>query len=394
LNIPYFGPVDGHDIASLIKLFTALKQVNHPAILHVHTKKGMGFVPAGSAPHKYHSTGPFKINGNGDSAEATEPKKEVTDKRPTFTEVFGSVLSAIAEKDKRIIAITSAMCDGTGLMKFRERFRDRFYDVGIAESTAVEVAAGLAAGGLRPVVCIYSTFLQRSFDQIFQEVALANLPVVFCIDRAGLVGGDGPTHHGLMDIGFLRMMPNLVVAAPADAAEMKGVLEFAIALQRPVCIRYPKDSIAAEQITPVSVLPFVLGKSVAVRNNRDSKATIISYGSVLTEALEAGKLLEQEGIGIDIINARFAAPLDGSIIDALKHGKPVVTAEDHGSAGGFGAAVLESAACRIHGFKSGSSVRILGVPRRFIRHDSRAQQLMEAGINADKIAEAVKEMLV
>ena len=392
LNIPYFGPVDGHDIASLIKLFTALKQVNHPVILHLHTKKGMGWTPAGSLPSKYHSTGPFKMNG--DSVEAIEPPSKEAAKKLSFTEVFGRELMALGETDTRIIAITSAMCDGTGLLKFRERFGDRFYDVGIAESAAVDVAAGLACSGLRPVVCIYSTFLQRSFDQIYQDVALANLPVVFCIDRAGLVGADGPTHHGLMDIGFLRMMPNMVVAAPADAAEMKGVLEFAIAVQRPVCIRYPKDSIAAEQIIPASTEPFVLGKSVTVRNaGPESKATIISYGSVLNETIKAGKTLEQEGIEVSIINARFAAPLDRSIIEVLKQGRPVVTVEDHGSAGGFGAAVLESAAGRIHGFKAGACMRILGVPRRFIRHNSRAEQLMEAGINADKIAEAVREIL-
>jgi 1-deoxy-D-xylulose-5-phosphate synthase len=392
LNIPYFGPVDGHDIASLIKLFTALKQVNHPVILHLHTKKGMGWTPAGSSPSKYHSTGPFKMNG--DSAEAIEPPVKELVKKPSFTEVFGRELTSLAETDKRIIAITSAMCDGTGLLKFRERFGDRFYDVGIAESAAIDVAAGLAASGLRPVVCIYSTFLQRSFDQIFQEVSLANLPVVFCIDRAGLVGADGPTHHGLMDIGFLRMMPNFVVTAPADAVEMKGVLEFAMSVQRPVCIRYPKDSIAAEQIVSASAEPFVLGKSVTVKNGGiESKATIISYGSVLIEALKAGKLLEQEGIEVNVINARFTAPLDNSIIEVLKQGRPVVTVEDHGSAGGFGSSVLESAAGRIHGFKAGNCVRILGVPRRFIRHDSRSCQLMEAGINADKIAEAVREML-
>ncbi len=254
LNIPYFGPVDGHDIGSLIKLFEALKGLDHPAILHVLTKKGMGFQPADLKPSKYHSTGPFKING--DCAEAVSHGG-----RKSFTEVFGEELARIAEKDKKVIAITSAMCDGTGLMEFRERFADRFYDVGIAESAAVEIAAGLAASGMKPVVCIYSTFLQRSFDQIFQEVSLQNLPVVFCIDRAGLVGADGPTHHGLMDIGFLRMMPNLVLAAPADAAEIGGVLEFAVGAGRPVCIRYPKDYAAQERLSDSSTEAFILGKS-------------------------------------------------------------------------------------------------------------------------------------
>ncbi|MCK5000808.1 MAG: 1-deoxy-D-xylulose-5-phosphate synthase, partial [Anaerohalosphaera sp.] len=198
MNIPYFGPVDGHDIGSLVKLFRAISELNRPVILHVYTKKGKGFTPADDDPRKYHSTGPFDINGEtGGGAKASR----------TFTEAFADALVELAEKDERIVAITAAMSDGTGLGKFREKFGDRYYDVGIAESVAVDIAAGLAKQGLKPVVCIYSTFLQRSFDQIFQEVSLQDLPIVFCIDRCGLVGNDGPTHHGMMDIGFLRMMP-------------------------------------------------------------------------------------------------------------------------------------------------------------------------------------------
>jgi 1-deoxy-D-xylulose-5-phosphate synthase len=343
LNVPYFGPVDGHDIGSLIKLFGALKGLGHPAILHVLTKKGMGFKPAGLKPSKYHSTGPFKING--DSAESTSQGS-----RKSFTEVFGEQLARMAQNDKKIVAITSAMCDGTGLMEFRERFGDRFYDVGIAESAAVEIAAGMASSGLKPVVCIYSTFLQRSFDQIFQEVSLQNLPVVFCIDRAGLVGADGPTHHGLMDIGFLRMMPNLVLVAPADAAEMKGALEFALTAGRPVCVRYPKDYIAEEQITGASAEPFVLGKSEAVRSYEDSRVAIVSYGSILCEAVAAEKRLAGEGIKVDVINARFAAPVDRRIVDLLKSGRGMVIVEDHGCACGFGSAILEAAGQQATGF--------------------------------------------
>jgi 1-deoxy-D-xylulose-5-phosphate synthase len=387
LNIPYFGPVDGHDIASLINLFGTLKQVNHPVILHCYTKKGMGFEPADSEPSKYHSTGPFKMNG-----EAIEPKGQT--KQRSFTDVFGEELTKLAQIDRRIIAITSAMCDGTGLMRFRERFGDRFYDVGIAESAAVEIAAGLAKSGLRPFVCIYSTFLQRSFDQIFQEVSLQNLPVVFCIDRAGLVGADGPTHHGLMDIGSLRMMPNLALVAPADAAEMKGALEFALGGERPVCIRYPKDYITAEHITETSAEPFELGKSVVIRSSRGTRATIVSYGSVLSEAFTAAKRLAEEGIEVDVINARFAAPVDGRIIELLEPGnKPVVTVEDHSVACGFGSAVLEAAGQRGSGSANAGNMRILGVPRRFVRHDSRGSQLMEVGINAERIAEAVRQIL-
>jgi 1-deoxy-D-xylulose-5-phosphate synthase len=394
LNVPYFGPVDGHDIGSLIKLFGALKGLDHPAILHVLTKKGMGFQPAGLKPSKYHSTGPFEINGGSPAAVLRQQDAGASQsKRRSFTEVFGEQLAGIAEKDKKVVAITSAMCDGTGLMEFRERFGDRFYDVGIAESAAVEIAAGLAGSGMKPVVCIYSTFLQRSFDQIFQEVSLQNLPVVFCIDRAGLVGADGPTHHGLMDIGFLRMMPNLVLASPADAAEMRGVLAFALAAGRPVCIRYPKDYIAEERLTDSSAEPFVLGKSRVVRVNEDSRATIVSYGSILSEALNAGERLAEEGIKVDVINARFAAPIDRRIIDILESGKPMVIVEDHGSACGFGSAVLEQAGQKTCGLGR-AKVRLLGAPKRFLRHDSRANQLMEAGINADKIADAVREMLI
>ncbi len=387
LNVPYFGPVDGHDTGALVQLFRALKHVNHPVLLHCHTKKGMGFMPADSHPSKYHSTGPFKMNG-----DVVEPAAEKQGR--SFTDVFGEEIARLAEKDKRVVAITGAMCEGTGLTKFREKYPDRFYDVGIAESAAVEIAAGLAKSGLRPVVCIYSTFLQRSFDQIFQEVSLQNLPVIFCIDRAGVVGADGPTHHGLMDIGYLRMMPNLVLVSPADAIEMRGALEFALSADRAVCVRYPKESIASEQISQASTEPFILGKSTAVRISNKSKGIIVSYGSVLIEAIAAAKALAQEGLDIDVINARFAAPIDGRIIEQLKTEKPVLTVEDHGLACGFGSAVLEAAGQHKGGYKiNGGALRILGVPKRFIRHDSRQRQLMESGINADKIAEAMYQML-
>jgi 1-deoxy-D-xylulose-5-phosphate synthase len=283
------------------------------------------------------------------------------------------------------------MCDGTGLVEFRKRFKDRFYDVGIAESAAVDIAAGLAKAGLRPVVCIYSTFLQRSFDQIFQEVALQNLPVVFCIDRAGFVGSDGPTHHGLMDIGFLRMMPNLVLTAPANEIEMKLALEFALAEDKPIVIRYPKDLVPSSQFSRAACAkPFKLGKSVVVKKTRDSAIAIVSYGSILTEALRAANLLAKEGIAVDVINARFAAPLDKAIIALLEMGKSIITVEDHHLACGFGSAVLEIAAANTN--NKSANIRTLGVPSRFIGHNYRSFQLMEAGINAEKIVETAKEM--
>ena len=387
LNVPYFGPVDGHDIESLIQLFTALADLNHPAMLHIYTRKGKGFEPAEKDRPKFHSTGPFEING-----EAVEPG--LPSDRPTFTKVFGEHLAKLAEEKTEVVAITSAMCDGTGLGEFREKFPDRFYDVGIAESVAIDIAAGLAKSGVKPVVAIYSTFLQRAFDQICQEVALQDLPVVFCIDRAGVVGADGPTHHGMMDIGFLRMMPNMVVAAPADGQEMKLALEFALGADKPVALRYPKDLVPPEQPERSACAePFELGKSVVVREAADSALAIVAYGAVLTEAIKAAEILQSEGIGVDVINARFAAPVDEKIISLLEKGKAIITVEDHRLSCGFGSAVLEAAAVNLpdHVVKK---IAVIGMPGRFIRHDSRGAQLMRAGINADEIAQKAKNMLV
>ncbi|MGA1979634.1 MAG: 1-deoxy-D-xylulose-5-phosphate synthase [Sedimentisphaerales bacterium] len=385
LNIPYFGPVDGHDIESLIQLFRASLHLNHPAILHVYTKKGRGFAPADDDPRKFHSTGPFKINGDAVEASVSAGRN--------FTDVFSRHLTELAEKNNRIVAITSAMCDGTGLAEFQKKFPDRFFDVGIAESVAVDIAAGLAKSGLKPVVCIYSTFLQRSFDQIFQEVAMQNLPVVFCIDRAGVVGSDGPTHHGLMDIGFLRMMPNMVLTAPADEGELKLALEFALTENKPVCLRYPRDLVPSNEFDRSACdVPFELGRSVVVKSSPNSSVAIVAYGSVLTIALQAAQLLEQDGIDVDVINARFAAPLDGKIISLLSRRKGIITLEDHGLACGFGSAVLEAAAAALPG-PIAKQIVTLGMPRTFLKHDSRNAQLMQGGINADKIVQTAKEML-
>jgi len=386
LNVPYFGPVDGHDVGSLVKLFRALGQLDHPAILHVYTKKGKGFSPADRDPRRFHSTGPFEING--DTAESSS----VSSGR-TFTDVFGEHLVKLAEKDDRIVAITSAMSNGTGLDEFGRRFRKRFFDVGIAESAAVDIAAGLAGSGLKPVVCIYSTFLQRSYDQIFQEVSLQNLPVVFCIDRAGFVGADGPTHHGLMDIGFLRMMPNIVLIAPANEIEMKLALEFALSQEKCVCLRYPRDLVPSSEFEMAACKkPFELGKSVVVRKHKDSCLALIAYGSVLTEALKAARLLADDGIEVDLINARFAAPVDKKIVSFLKKCKGIITIEDHDVACGFGSAVLETAAAVLDG-PIAKPIVTLGVPNRYIKQDTRDAQLMDVGINADNIAKRAREMI-
>ena len=384
LHIPYFGPVDGHDIESLVELFRALSDLTHPAILHVYTKKGMGFSPAERDRPKFHSTGPFEING--DTVEAGE----VTNGK-SFTRAFGEHLVELASKDEKIVAITSAMCDGTGLVEFRNRFADRFYDVGIAESVAVDIAAGLAKTGLKPVVCIYSTFLQRAFDQIYQEVALQDLPVVFCVDRAGVVGSDGPTHHGLMDIGYLRMMPNMVLTAPANEVEVKLALEFAVGAEKPVIIRYPKDLVPAPKyVRSACGRPFALGKSVVVKKGKGSAVAIVAYGSVLSEAIGAAGILGREGIAVEVINARFAAPIDESIVAKLLEGNGLVTVEDHRLSCGFGSAVLEEAARkgRIRG-----RIAMLGMDKSFVGHDLRRVQLESAGVSAKGIARAAREMV-
>jgi 1-deoxy-D-xylulose-5-phosphate synthase len=386
MNIPYFGPVDGHDIESLVLLFRAMEHLDHPVLLHAHTKKGEGFSPAQTGPSKFHSCGPFnKVNGH--TVKAQDKTKSLT-----YTEAFGQSLVSLAEKDDRIVAMTSAMCDGTGLNEFRSKFPDRFYDVGIAESTAVDIAAGLAHSGYRPVVCIYSTFLQRSFDQVFQEVALQNLPVVFCVDRAGFVGPDGPTHHGMMDIGYLRMMPNLILMAPATAADMQHALEFALQQAQPVVIRYPKDSVVPDEaVGGACDTPFELGKSVVIKPVDQVSVVLLAYGSTLAAAVEAHALLKDKGIHVGVVNARFAAPLDTDYLDWISQGKQILTLEDHSVAGGFGSALLEMAA--LNPSSTIQSVRVKAAPKSFMPHHLREQQLMQAGLNADDIVRTAIEML-
>jgi len=380
LNIPYFGPVDGHDTASLIELFKAVSHLNRPAVLHVYTKKGKGFSPADINPTKFHSTGPFKINGD------VEIEKTVG---KSFTSSFSDAIVKLAGKDDRIVAITAAMPDGTGLMKFRQKFESRYYDVGIAESVAVDIAAGQAKLGLKPVVCVYSTFLQRAFDQIFQEVSLQNLPVVFCIDRAGLVGSDGPTHHGLMDIGFLRMMPNMILISPANGIEIELALRFAVESKNPVAIRYPREYVNDDLYHNVFSQPFEEGRSITVKRG-DSNIVILAYGSMVFEALKAAETLEAEDIDVTVINARFAKPLDDRIISMINADNIIVTVEDHYMACGFGSAVLEAAT------KAGADtakIKVLGIGDEFVQVDTRDLQIADSGIGAANIAETVRKLI-
>jgi 1-deoxy-D-xylulose-5-phosphate synthase len=379
MNLAYFGPVDGHDIGSLIRLFRALKELDHPAVLHVYTRKGKGYEPADTNPSKFHSTGPFCEDGSC---------KPVCGK--SYTSVFGDAIAELAGQDEKVTAITAAMPDGTGLNKFRELYPERYYDVGIAESAAVDIAAGMAKSGLKPFVCIYSTFFQRSFDQIAHEVSLQNLPVVLCIDRAGVVGYDGATHHGMLDIGFLRMLPNMVVLAPACEAEMSAALKFAADCGKPAAVRYPRDSVCVEtqQRYPQLNEPFEYGKCLPLTEH-DADTVIVSYGTVLSRAAETAKILERENIKVDIVNARFAKPIDEYIIKLIEAGKNIIVMEEHSISCGLGSAILEEANQR--GICPKGRIKVLGGADSYITKASRNVQLDNMGLGPQQIVDIVKE---
>jgi 1-deoxy-D-xylulose-5-phosphate synthase len=381
LGFNYVGPTDGHDLQHLIELLTALKDVNHPVLLHVHTEKGKGAQWACDEPGKFHSPKPFRI-----AAGKAEIKRG---SGKGWTAAFADALIERADRDSRIFAYTAGMADGTGLAQFAARFPDRCCDVGIAESCAVDMAAGMAKAGLRPICAIYSTFLQRALDQLFQEVCLQGLPVMFCIDRAGLVGGDGAVHHGFLDITYLRGLPGMVLMAPADEAELGQALDFGLTLDRPSAIRYPRDNVPQPGFGPGP--DFELGRSREMRGGAD--ATILSYGATVSTALEAAELLAVAGIEATVINARFAKPIDKDMVQrALGAEHPVITVEDHSVSGGFGSAVLECA--QDAGLSTANLTKRLGLPAdRFISQGARAAQLSEVSIDAAGIAQTVRSCL-
>lgn len=380
LGFVYVGPTDGHDIAHLIELLQALKDVGHPVLLHAHTEKGRGADWAMAEPTKFHSPKPFKLEGC---------RVEFQRGGRSWTAAFADALISLARKDDRVFALTAAMPDGTGIHEFQRVFPDRSLDGGIAESATVDIAAGLCKAGCRPFVAIYSTFLQRAFDQIFQEVVLQGLPVVFCMDRAGLVGGDGAVHHGFLDIAYLRGMPRMVLMAPGDGDEIAAALELALRLDVPCGIRYPRDTLPEPLLTG-AVPPFQVGQSVMLRDGDD--ATILAYGSTCRNAVDAAELLAADGVTTRVVNARFAKPVDTAMVRReLSAGRPVVCVEEHSVTGGFGTAVLE-AACGL-GLPT-TNVRLLGMPAdRFISHGSRSGQLAECGLDVAGIAAAVSEAM-
>ena len=372
----YLGPVDGHDLPTLLKVMAEFRSGEGPALLHVKTKKGRGYAPAESDPYGWHATAPFNIETGARGAKTAAPM--------SWTECFAECLSRIADRDDRVVAITAAMPDGTGLDRFAERHPDRVYDVGIAEQHAVTFAAGLAAEGLRPVCAIYSTFLQRAFDQVIHDVALQDLPVTFAIDRAGLVGADGPTHHGAFDLSYLRTIPNLVVAAPRDANDLQRLLATAIDSGRPFAIRYPRGPVPGRLTDPdPKALP--IGKGELLREGSD--VALIALGKAVDEALLAAEELAKRGIEATVVDARFVKPLDLGLLQRVAQATGrIITIEDHALAGGFGSAVMEGLA----GGLSRVDVVRLGLPDHFVEHGEAGAQWREARIDCEAIVAAAQ----
>jgi len=382
----YVGPIDGHDIASLIEVFEQTKSMDRPALVHVLTKKGRGYKPAETNPTYFHGVGSF------------EPETGLAPAKPgggpkSYTEVLGETLCRLAETDEKIVAITAAMPEGTGTDCFRLSHPERFVDVGICEPHAVTFAAGLATQGFKPAVCIYSTFLQRSYDQIVHDVCLQNLNVSFFLDRAGLVGEDGATHHGVFDIAYLRHVPNLTLMSPKDEAELAQMVATALALPGPAAVRYPRGvgpgADVPEASEPLELVP--LGQGELLRDGTD--AVIVALGSRVYPALEAAQALEAEqGLSVAVFNARFVKPLpEAQILELAERFKCIVTAEEGCLAGGFGSAVLELLADRglLSCNAGGCQIRRVGIPDQFVEHGTSKQLRARVGIDRAGIKAAV-----
>ncbi|MBW2562078.1 MAG: 1-deoxy-D-xylulose-5-phosphate synthase [Deltaproteobacteria bacterium] len=380
LGFKYIGPLDGHRLDHLIKHLQNVRVMERPVLVHVITKKGKGYLFAENEPSRFHGIGPFDI--------ATGKPIVPDNSRPSYTQVFGRTMVRLAQEDTRIVAITAAMTEGTGLDRFAREIPERFYDVGIAEQHGVTFAAGLATEGFVPVVAIYSTFLQRAFDQVLHDVCLQNLPVVFALDRGGIVGDDGPTHHGLFDLSYLRSIPNIVVMAPKDENELQHMLKTAVECGGPVSIRYPRGSGVG---VPLDERPegVEIGKAQVVREGKN--VAIIAIGSTVYPSLEAAEILAREHIEATVVNSRFVKPLDRTLLCEIASSfDRIVTVEENVLMGGFGSAVLEL-------FEetgiSGTEVKRLGIGDTFVEQGTQAQLRQQQGIDAQGIAQAVRTMM-
>ena len=369
----YIGPIDGHDLDTLVATLHNIRQLKGPQFLHVVTQKGHGYQPAEDNPGKYHGVGKFDPS-NGDSVGASHGK--------TYTQVFGEWLVDMADRDQRLVGITPAMCDGSGLNAFAEKYPERYFDVGIAEQHALTFAAGMACDGLKPVVAIYSTFLQRAYDQLIHDIALQSLPVVFAIDRAGLVGADGPTHAGSFDLTYLRCIPNMVVMTPSDENECRQMLYTAYQIDGPTAVRYPRGcGIGASISEPMTSMP--LGRGLVRREG--SKVAILAFGSMLQPALQAAEALDAT-----VADMRFVKPLDIELIrDLASRHALIVTAEENTVSGGAGAAVMEA----LQEMGLHVETLCLGLPDRFIEHGVHETMLADCGLNCDGMIASIEKKL-
>ena len=381
LGFKYYGPVDGHDLEHLVEVLEVAKATPGPVIIHVITKKGKGYEPAEKSPNKFHGTGPFDI---ATGKKITKPGAQVT-----YTEVFGKTLVDIAKDDKKIVAITAAMPDGTGLNYFADAYPDRFFDVGIAEQHAVTAAAGMAAAGLHPVVAVYSTFMQRAFDSVLHDICMQNLPVVLGLDRAGLVGDDGYTHHGVFDYSYLRLMPQMTIMAPKDENELRHMLATAVNFNGPIALRYPRGSGLGVEITePLHTLP--IGKAEEIKTGSD--VCLWAIGSMVDEAVKAAEALAEQGISAGVVNMRFVKPLDTELlVKTALQCKNIVTLEEGTVEGGAGSAVLEE--LNDNGLVGKVKVLNLGIPDKYIPHGDKKLLLRDIALDHDSIVKRIAEFL-
>jgi len=379
LGFTYLGPIDGHNITEMLNIFGQAGAIRGPVLVHVVTQKGKGYPPAEERADKFHGIGPFQVK-TGQSMKRSS--------QPTYTEVFGQTLVKLAQKNEKIVAVTAAMPSGTGLTEFARLFPARFFDVGIAEQHALTFSAGLAAQGFRPVVAIYSTFLQRAYDQIIHDICLQNLPVTLAIDRGGLVGDDGPTHHGLFDFAYLRSIPNMTVMAPQDENELRHMLATALEHNGPAAVRYPRGQ-GTGCVLEGEPASLPLGRAQILRDGAD--ATIIAIGSMVGIAWEAANLLVEKGIEAAVINARFVKPLDEKCLLQYAHKtRLIVTIEEHVLQEGFGSAVLE--ALNTHRINHVELIR-LGLGDSFVEHGNRDILLARQGLTADDVCNLILSYL-
>ncbi len=379
-NFEYFGPINGHKLNHLIDILNNIKYLKEPVLLHVTTQKGKGYAPAEKNPVYFHGCGCFEV----ETGNCIDPKSTI----PSYTDIFGQTMLRLAQNDDRIVAVTAAMPEGTGLAKFAQTYPDRFFDVGIAEQHGVTFAAGMATEGLKPVVAIYSTFLQRAYDQVLHDVCLDGLPVVFAIDRGGIVGEDGATHHGLFDLSYLRCLPNMVIMAPADENDLQRMLATAIEHDGPIALRYPRGAATGAPLDE-TIRPLPLGKAKILQNGDD--ILILAIGRSVIDALEASRELKDKGISATVVNCRFVKPLDREVISSLAAKIPrVITAEENALQGGFGSAVLEELN---DAGVVGLRIERIGVADTFVEHGP--QKLLRSlyGIDAAAIVNTAVRMM-